>query len=137
MVVIPELDASFLAGLSCFIEEFRDLLPATGRLAKLFINPWANDETVADRVSRLNSLRLFFLHNVVADMAGGRGQSILIENRANLARRMIKVARELHLLVPNRRDLRDRAREVGLHGVTHGVELHADFFDLVGRRKSL
>ena len=47
---------------------------------------------------------------------------------------MVEVASEFDFLVANLGDLGDSAFEIGLHGVTHGVELHADGFDFVLRR---
>src|SRR5713226_3525261 len=126
MIVIAELDAGLFAGFAGFIKEFGGALPAAGLSALFLINPWAADIAVADDFGGFESFRPLFLDDVVAHVAGRRGQAILVEERADSLRRMIKVAGELDFLVASGGDFRDGAFEVGFHGVAHGVELHAD-----------
>src|SRR5208337_4559182 len=54
-----------------------------------------------------------------------------VQDGANVLRRMIEEARELDLFVADGGDLGDGALEVALHEFADGVELHADFFDLM------
>src|SRR5260370_26872728 len=126
MIVVAELDAGLFAGLAGAIEEVGGAPPATGLGALLFVDPGANDVAVADDFRGLQSFRPFFLDNVVGDVARRRGQAILVEDRADVLRRMVEVAGEFGFLVPGGSDFRDGAFEVGLHGVAHGVELEAD-----------
>ena len=55
---------------------------------------------------------------------------------ANVLRGMIEVTCEFHFLVANGSDFGDSAREIGLHEVANGVELDANFFDLVSGGES-
>src|SRR5713226_4819320 len=126
MIVVAELDAGLFASLAGAIEEVSGAPPATGLDALLFVDPGANDVAVADDLRGLQSFRPFFLANVVAHVAGRRGQAILVEGCADVLRRMIEVAGEFDFLVPGGSDFRDGAFEVGFHGVAHGVELEAD-----------
>src|SRR5258708_1423095 len=84
VIVIAELDAGLGAGFACFIKEFGGALPAVWSGALLFVNPRTNDVAVADDFGGLESLRPVFLDNVVADVAGRRGQTVLVEDGANI-----------------------------------------------------
>src|SRR5256885_16167608 len=48
---------------------------------------------------------------------------------------MLEVARELHFLVADLRDLAQRALEIFLHLVAHGVKLQPDAADVMSRRR--
>src|SRR5258708_30450861 len=126
MIVIAELDAGFFAGFAGAIEKIGGALPSAGLDALLFVDPGANDVAVADDFRGLQSLRPLFLDDVVAYVAGRRGQAILVEDRADVLRRMVEVAGEFDFLVAGGSDFRDGAFEVGFHGVALGVELEAD-----------
>src|SRR6267378_3615326 len=126
VIVIAELDAGFFAGFAGFVEEVGGALPAAGFGALLFVNPGANDIVVADDLGGFESFRPLFFDDVIADVAGRRGQAILVEDGADVFRRMIEIPGEFDLLVTGGGDFRDGAFEVGLHGLAHGVELEAD-----------
>src|SRR5882762_9661143 len=81
---------------------------------------------MADDFRGFESFRPLFFDDVVAHVARRRGQAILIEDGADVFRRMIEVAGEFDFLVADGGDFRDGAFEVSLHGVAHGVKLHAD-----------
>src|SRR5712664_1222346 len=133
MIVVGELDACFLAGFAGAIEEIDGALPSAGLHALLFVNPGADDVTVADDFRGLQSFRPLFFDDVVADVTGGGGQGVLVEDGADILRRMIEVAGEFDFLVADGCDFGERALEVGFHGVANGVELDADTVDFVRR----
>src|SRR6267143_6197632 len=124
--MVAELDAGFFAGFAGAIEKVRGAFPATGFYALFFVDPRANDVAMAYDFRGFESLRPLFFDDVVAHVARRRGQAILVEDRAEVFRSMIEVAGEFDFLVAGGGDFRDGAFEVGLHGVAHGVELHAD-----------
>src|SRR5437879_2846609 len=126
MIVIAELDAGLLAGFAGFIKEFGSALPAVRFFALLFINPRTNNVAVADDFRGLESLGPLFLDDVIIDMARRRCQAILVEDRANVLRGMVKVSGEFDFLLACGGDFRDSAFEVGFHGIAYGVELQAD-----------
>src|SRR6266436_4113079 len=126
VIVIAELDAGFLAGFAGFIEEFGGALPAAGFGALFFVNPGTNDVGLDDDLCGFEGLRPLFLDYVVAHMAGGGGQAVLVEERADVFRGMVKIAGEVDFLVADSGDFRDGAFKVGLHGVANGVKLQAD-----------
>src|SRR5882672_2120205 len=131
MIVVPELDARFLAGLTGAVEQIHGALPSAGLHALLFVNPRTDDVAVADDFRGFQSFRPLFFDDVVADVAGRGGQAILVEDLANVLRRMIEVAGKFHFLVADGGDFRDGACEVRFHGVANGVELDADAIDFV------
>src|SRR4029077_17786711 len=126
VIVIAELDAGLFAGIAGAIEEIRGALPAAGFDALLFVNPGTNDVAVADDLGGLESFRPLLFDDVVANVAGRRGQAVLVQDGADVFRRVIEVAGKFDFLVADGSDFRDGAFEVGLHGVAHGVELEAD-----------
>src|SRR5467141_1257428 len=126
MIVVAELDADLFAGFAGAIEEIRGAFPAAWFDALFFVNPRANDVVVAYDFGGLQSLAPLFFDDVVANVARRRGQAILVEGGADVFRSMIEVAGEFDFLVADGGDFREGAFEVGLHGVAHGVELHAD-----------
>ncbi len=81
---------------------------------------------MADDFGGFESFGPLFFDDGVVDVAGGRGQAILVEDGANVLRSVVEVAGEFDFLVADGGDFGDGAFEVGLHGVAHGVELHAD-----------
>ena len=88
---------------------------------------------MADYFRGFESCGPLFFDDVVARVARRRGQAILVKDGADVFRRAAKVALvrgkntgEFDFLVAGGGDLRDSAFEVGLHGVAHGVQLHAD-----------
>ncbi len=131
MIVIGELDAGFLRLLTGFLEEIGGTLEAVGFGALLGVDPGADDEFVADGVRSFNLLGQFLFDDVVADVAGGGGQAILLEDLADVFWRMVKVAGKFDLSVADLGDLGDSAVEIGFHGVADGIELDADGFDFV------
>src|SRR6266581_1511905 len=142
MIVIAELDASFLAGFAGAIEEIRRTLPAAGLGTLLLVYPRTNDVAVADNLGGFEGLRPLFFDDVVARMARRRSQAILVENGADVFRRTAVVAGvgrknagEFDFLVADGGDFRDAAFEVGFHGFAHGVELETDAVNAMrGRR---
>src|SRR5437762_2969108 len=76
VIVVAELDVSLLAGFAGFIKKISRTLPATGLGALLFVNPGTNDVAVADDLGGFESFRPMFLYEVVADVAGRRGQAV-------------------------------------------------------------
>jgi len=86
---------------------------------------------VTDDLGGFESLRPLFLNDVVADVARGGGQAVLVKDRPDVLRRMIEVASEFDFLVAGGGDFRDGALEVGFHGVANGVELDADTVDVM------
>src|SRR6266446_1746219 len=136
VIVIAELDAGLGAGFARFIKKFSGALPAVRRRALLFVNPRTNDEAVADDFGGLESFRPIFLDDIVADVAGRRGQAMLVEDRANVLRSMVEVSGALDFLVARGGDFRDCALEVGFHGFAYGVELQADAVNAMRGRRS-
>ena len=131
MIVVGELDAGLLAGFAGFVEEIHGALPSAGLDALLFINPGTDHVTMAHDFRGLQSFRPLFFDDVIADMAGGGSQGALVEDGADILRRMIEVAGEFHFLVAGGGYFREGAFEVGFHGVANGVELDADTVDFV------
>ena len=80
VIVVGELDVGFLAGFAGFVEGVDDVFPAVGGIAFLFVDPRADDEGVADGVSRIDGFWPMILDNVVADVAGWRGETVLVED---------------------------------------------------------
>ena len=102
----------------------------------LFVNPGTNDVAVSDDLGGFESFRPLFFDDVVANVAGRRGQTIFVENRADVFRRMIEVSGEFDFFVTSGRDFGDGAREVGFHGVADGVELKADAVNCMRDRRT-
>src|SRR6266699_1865301 len=98
MIVIAELDASFLAG--------------------------------------FEGLRPLFFDDVVARVARRRGETVLVEDCANVFRSMFEVAGKFDFLVADGGDFRDGALEVGFHCGAHGVELETDAVNAMRGRKA-
>src|SRR5713226_2910973 len=133
VIVVAELDTSFFAGFAGFVEEFSSALPAVWLFALFLVDPWADDVAVADDFGGFESFGPLFFEDVIACVAGRRGQAILIENSVNVFRRTAEVAGvgsknagEFNFLVAGGGDFRDAAFEVDFHGGTNGVELEAD-----------
>jgi hypothetical protein len=49
-----------------------------------------------------------------------------VQRGSNIFRLVIEVAGEFHLVVTDRCHFRERAVEVGLYQVSHGIELHTN-----------
>src|SRR5260370_37451795 len=109
MIVVAELDAGLFAGLAGAIEEVRGAPPSAGLDALFLVDPRANDVAVADDLRGFESLRPLFLDDVVAHVAGRRGQASLVEGRADVLRRMVEAAGEFDFLVAGGSALRERA----------------------------
>src|SRR6266481_1428807 len=112
VIVVGELDAGFFAGFAGFVEEFGGALPAA-RFGTLFlVDPRADDIAVTHDLGGFESLRPLFFDDVVTRVAGRRGKTILVEDGADMFRRMAIVARvvskntgELDFLVAGGGDL--------------------------------
>src|SRR5260370_27384988 len=90
MIVVAELDAGLFAGFAGAIEEVSGAPPAAGLGALFFVNPRANDVVMADDFRGFESLRPLILDDVVAHVAGRRGQAILVDDPAAVLRGMAK-----------------------------------------------
>ena len=126
MIVIAELDAGFFAFFAGFVEEIRGAFPAAGIAALLFVNPGTNDVAVADDFGSLKSFRPLFFNDVVADVAGRGNQAVLVEQLANVFRRVVEVSGEFDFFIASGGDFGDGVRKVGLHGRADGIELQAN-----------
>ena len=105
--------------------ELRDALPPAGEVLAEVVRR-DRDVVLPDRLRGRDLHRGVLPHQRRADVRAGRDELQPIERRAHLLRRSVVVAGELHVLVADLRDLRERAVEVRLELIADGVELQPD-----------
>ncbi len=71
------------------------------------------------------------LHDVIRNVLGRRCELVAVENLAYFLRRFAEVARELDFFVADLCNFRDRALEILLQEIAHGVQLQSDAFDVM------
>ena len=133
MVVVGELQSGRAGLLRRLVEVGGDLLVAVDPGALLHGDPGDHHVLVTDHVGRVEP----FVPGVGrgrGDVGRRRGEAVAVEHGADFRGRLLEVARELDLLVPARGHARDRALDVFLHFLTHGVELQADALDMRARQ---
>src|SRR3989442_13695148 len=99
MIVVAKLDAGFFAGFAGFVEEFGGAFPSAGFGTLFLVNPGTNDVAVADDFRSFESFRPLFFDDVVAHMARGRGQAILVKDGAAVLRSMVEVSGKFDFFV--------------------------------------
>jgi len=134
VIVISELNACFLCGFAAFVEEFGGLFPAIGGVALFRLDPGIDDEFMADDVGGVECFGLGFFESGVWNVTRRSGETIFIEESANVFGGMVEIAREFDFFVADGSDLGDGAFEIGFHCASHGVKLNADGFQLSGKR---
>jgi len=123
--VIGELDSGIVRGLTRVVEDLREVLPVVQRLAPFRGNEWHDDVLVPDRLGRVER-RLPLIVALERDVRGGGRESVSVEDRLHIGRRMIVVAGELDLLVADLRDAGDGPLKIRFHLIAYGVQLQAN-----------
>ena len=124
VVVVRELESGVAAHRAPLVE-LRHALPPAGEVLAEVVRR-NRDVVLPDRLRRPDLSRGVLPHERRADVRAGRDELQPVERRAHLLRRPVVVAGELHVLVADLRDLRERAVEVRLELIADGVELQPD-----------
>jgi len=116
MIVVGELDAGLLAGFAGFVEEITARFHPPGS-TRCFSSIQGRRCSCGRRFSRPPELPATFFRRRHS-RHGRRGmQGVLVEDGADILRRMIEVAGEFHFLVAGAATFARVAFEVGFHGV--------------------
>ena len=72
MVVVGELDARFLTDFPGFVEKLSRAFVSVSCTLR-FIDPWTDDELMADGAGGVDRFQPIFFHHFIADVARGSG----------------------------------------------------------------
>jgi len=91
-----------------------------------FVDPWIHDVRLAERrrvVQRARPGAPYVLHAAVRRSGP---QPVAVEHRAHLCGGLVVQTRQLDFPVANRRDGGQRAVDVLVHEIPHGIELQSE-----------
>jgi hypothetical protein len=132
VVVKANPDSALARGSPCYVQEVGPAAIVV-ELRGLRNRQTGDDDVLVTENLRVDDLPLEVLERVSADVGRRSLQAILIENLSQPGRRHAEVvhgAKELHVLVTDRRDVCERALEIDPRCITQTIKLQADSLQL-------
>ena len=137
MVVVGEAHSGCFRLCAGLVERIGVPLPVVQCLAFVFRNPGDGGPVMADSFSIVELFLPTALQRLEWQMGRWGTESIPPQQLTDLDGSSTKIAGELDFLVADRGNFGERARKVGLHQISNGVELKPNSFQLSARRQNL